>query len=66
MKNLVGCRNVVILASEYDAKRMILLLTMCFQWFNPNTVAIATTKDDVGLKFEENMFGVRSQLRNLF
>ncbi len=66
MKNLMGCRNAVQLASEYDAKIMILLLTMCFEWFNPNIVATATTKDDVGLKFEENMFGVGSQLRILF
>jgi hypothetical protein len=43
MKNLVGCRNAIILAFEYDAKIMILLLTMCFEWFNPNIVATATT-----------------------
>jgi hypothetical protein len=66
VKNLVGCGNVVRLASEYDAKIVILLLTMCFEWFNPNIIAIATTKDDVGLEFEENMFGVGLQLKNLF
>jgi hypothetical protein len=43
MKNLVGCKNAIILAFEYDAKIMILLLTMCFEWFNPNIVATATT-----------------------
>ncbi len=66
VKNLVGWENVVRLAFEYDAKIVILLLTMCFEWFNPNIVAIATTKDDARLEFEENMFGVGPQLRNLF
>jgi hypothetical protein len=66
VKNLVGCGNVVRLAFEYDAKIVILLLTVCFEWFNPNIVAIATTKDDARLEFEENMFRVGPQLRNLF
>jgi hypothetical protein len=66
VKNLVGCGNAVRLAFEYDAKIVILLLMVCFEWFNPNIVATATSKDDVGLEFEENMFGVGPQLKNLF
>jgi hypothetical protein len=31
---------------------------MCFEQLNLNTIAYATTIDDVRLKFKENMFGV--------
>ncbi len=53
VKSLVGYENVVKLASKYDAKIMILILIVCFEWFNPNIVATTTTKDDAGLEFEE-------------
>ncbi len=37
---------------------MIPLLILCLEWLNPNTIAFATTTNDMELEFDENMFGM--------
>jgi len=66
VESLVGCRNAIRLTFEYDAKVVILLLMVCFEWLNPIAIASATTTNVVRLEFEEDMFGWRPQLRNVF
>ncbi len=63
MKCLVGCENAIWLAYEYDAKVVIPLLMMCFEWLNPNTIVFATTTNDVELEFDENMFGMGALIK---
>jgi hypothetical protein len=67
VENLVGHRNAFQLAYEYDVKVVVLLLMVCFDLlnFDVGTSAIATI-DVIGPEFEENMFGVGLQLKNLF
>ncbi len=40
----MGCGNVVRLAFEYDAKIVILLLTVCFEWINPKLLQLLQQK----------------------
>jgi hypothetical protein len=56
VESLVGCGNAIMLASKYDAKVVISLLMVCFEWLNPSTITTNTTFDDVGLEVEKNMF----------
>jgi len=58
VEGLVGCRNAIRLAFEYDAKVVIMLLMVCFEWLKTGGIAIITTIDDVGFELEKNMFGM--------
>jgi hypothetical protein len=60
-----GCKNVIRLTFEYDAKVVILLLMVCFERLNPIATASTTTTNDVRLEFEENRFGWGLQFRNV-
>ncbi len=67
VKSLVGQGNVIQLAFEYDACKVVSsFLIMCFERLNLNTIAYATTIDDVGLELEENMFGVGASIEESF
>jgi hypothetical protein len=65
VESLVGCKNVIRLTFEYDAKVVILLLMVCFERLNPIATASTTTTNDARLEFEENMFGWGLQFRNV-
>jgi len=41
---------------SFDAKVVISLLMVCFEWLNPSTITAITTVDDVELELEKNMF----------
>jgi hypothetical protein len=51
------------LAFEYNAKVVIPLLMVCFEWLNPNIIASAITTNDVELEFDENMFGMGALIK---
>jgi len=64
--NLLGCGNAIQLATKYDARIVIPLLMVCFERLDPTTMnafVVATTIDVVGEEFEENMFGVRTLIK---
>jgi hypothetical protein len=63
VENLVGHRNVIRLASEYDVKVVVLLLMLCFDWLNLVAGTSAISAIDVArLELEENMFGVGASI----
>jgi hypothetical protein len=62
VEGLVGCGNVIRLTSKYDAKVVIPLLMVCFEWLNPNTIGVITTIDDVRLELEKYIFGVGTSI----
>ncbi len=66
MKSLVGCGNANWLAFEYDAKDVIPLLMVCFEWLNPNTIAFVTTTNDMELEFDENVFEMGALIKESF
>jgi hypothetical protein len=49
-----------------NAKIMILLLMVCFEWLNPNIITSTTLTDDEGLELEENMFGMGALIKESF
>jgi hypothetical protein len=57
--------NCIRLAFEYDAKVVILLLMMCFEWLNRDIIVVTTIVDDVGLEFEKICLEWGLQLKNL-
>jgi hypothetical protein len=66
VEGLVGCRNAIKLASKYDAKVVIPLLMVCFEWLNPSGITIITIVDDVGLELEKNMFGIGTSIEESY
>jgi hypothetical protein len=54
------------LAFEYDAKDVIPLLMVCFEWLNPNTIAFVTTTNDMELEFDENVFEMGALIKESF
>ncbi len=62
----MGCKNAIKLTSEYDAKIMISLLMVCFEWLNPNIVRSTTLIDDARLELEQNMFGMGALIEEYF
>jgi hypothetical protein len=67
VENLVGCGNVIQLASKYDVK-VVPLLMVCFGWLNPIAITFVAAIDFVGLKLEleENIFGVGASIEKSF
>jgi hypothetical protein len=66
VQSLVGCRNAIKLTFKYDAKIMISLLMVCFEWLNPNIVTSTKLIDDVGLELEQNMFRTGALIEESF
>ncbi len=53
------------MAIEYDAKIVIPLLMVCFEWLNPIAISASTVATIVNVvveEFEENMFGAEASI----
>jgi hypothetical protein len=68
MEKLVGCGNVIQLASKYDVKVVVLHLMVCFEQLNPIAITFVATPNFVGSKFEleKNMFVVGALVEESF
>jgi hypothetical protein len=65
VENLLGRGNAIQLATEYDAKIVIIFLMVCFEWLNliaVNASIVAVIINVVGEEFEENMFDVGASI----
>jgi hypothetical protein len=63
--DLLGHGNAIRLAIEYDAKIVIPLLMVCFEWLNPIAISASTVATIVNVvveEFEENMFGAEASI----
>ncbi len=55
------------MAYEYDVKVVISSIMVCFDWLNPITTTFITIAFYITRpNFEENMFGMGLQLKNIF
>ncbi len=58
VENLVGCRNAIQLAYEYDVKIDVPFFMVCSYWLNIIAITSILVIDITSPKLEENMFGV--------
>ncbi len=59
VENLVGHRNAIRFAYEYDVKVVIPSCMVCFDQLNHTSTTSTATIDVTRLKLEENMFDVK-------
>ncbi len=58
VENLVGCRNAIWLAYEYDVKIAVPFFMVCSYWLNTIAITSIAAIDITRPKLEKNMFGV--------